>query len=104
MKRCITLAAVALLLLVTASCATIGRQFPKETVPRIKTGTTTMQEVKEMFGSPWRTGLDSGQKTWTYGYYKYRLLGETTTSDLVVRFNERGIVESYTYNTSEPDE
>jgi hypothetical protein len=83
------------------SCATVGRDFPVERVPEIKIGETTQGEIRDMFGAPWRTGIEDGQPTWTYGKYRYTPFGETRTTDLVVRFDEKGFVSSYTFNTTE---
>ena len=98
--RFMTLVVVCCIVL-AASCATVGKRFPTEQVPRIEIGSTTREDVRVMFGDPWRTGLDSGQETWTYGFYKYRLFGDTATTDLVIRFRNTGVVDSYTYNTTE---
>ena len=49
-----------------------------------------------------RTGIDDGRPTWTYGYYRYALLGEARTRDLVVRFDDSGRVASYTFNEAPP--
>ena len=87
--------------LTVASCATVGKRFPTEQVRRIEIGVTTREDVRVMFGIPWRTGIDSGQETWTFGFYKYRLFGETDTTDLVIRFRDTGAVDSYTFNTTE---
>jgi hypothetical protein len=84
-------------------CATIGKEFPVEPVRRIEIGVTTMADIQEMFGPPWRTGVDSGRKTWTYGRYRYSLFGRDKTRDLVVRF-EDGVVHSYTFNSTEPED
>ena len=88
-------------LLVIMSCATVGRDFPTDLVTQIQIGKTTQAEINRLFGMPWRTGIENGDRTWTYGYYRYRLFGESTTRDLVVRFDERGLVNSYSFNTSE---
>ena len=85
-----------------SGCATVGRDFPAYQVPRIKIGETTQTDIRSLFGPPWRVGVEDGTKTWTYGRYRYGLFDETSTQDLVVRFNEYGIVTSYTYNTTEP--
>jgi hypothetical protein len=92
----------AFLALLPAGCATIGRDFPVERVPEIRLHETTQAEVREVFGEPWRTGLDDGQVTWTYGKYRYRLFGQASTTDLVLRFDADGKVVSYTFNTTEP--
>jgi len=90
-----------ILLFSIVSCATVGHEFPVDAVNQIRLGETTKEDINKIFGSPWRTGLDDGNKTWTYGYYKYRLFGETTTRDLVIRFDSNGVVSSYTFNTSD---
>ena len=84
-----------------SSCATVGRDFPAERVSEIRIHQTTRDEIRSMFGPPWRVGIEDGRQTWTYGRYLYRLFGETSTKDLVVRFDDRGIVASYSFNTTE---
>ncbi len=93
-----------ILLFSIASCATVGREFPVDVVNKIRLGETSKEDINKILGPPWRIGLDDGHRTWTYGYYKYRLLGETTTRDLVIRFDSNGIVSSYTFNTSDIEE
>ena len=90
-----------ILLLFIASCATVGHEFPVDAVNKIQLGETSKAEINKIFGPPWRIGLDDGDRTWTYGYYKYRMFGETTTRDLVIRFDSNGKVSSYTFNTSD---
>ncbi|MDD5772112.1 MAG: outer membrane protein assembly factor BamE [bacterium] len=85
-------------------CATVGRDFAVSEVNKIQTGKTTLSEVRSMFGSPWRVGIENGKKIWTYGKYHYRLFGETSTKDLVIVFDDKGTVESYTFNTTEHQE
>ena len=92
------------LLFVIASCATVGREFPVDAVTRIRLGETAREDINKIFGPPWRTGLEDGKQTWTYGYYKYRLFGESTTRDLVVRFDSDGVVSSYSFNTTDIEE
>ena len=100
----ITLGLTAALMLFCASCVSVGREFPVSKVPEIRIEETTRDEIRAMFGSPWRVGLDDGQQTWTYGRYRYGVFRETSTQDLVVRFNDRGVVASYTFNTTAHDE
>ena len=85
-------------------CASVGREFPVERVPQIEIGRTNQEEIRALFGVPWRTGWEDGQVTWTYAKYRYSLFGGTATEDLVVRFNDRGTVVSYTFNTTEHEE
>jgi hypothetical protein len=84
------------------SCATVGRDFPSGQVTAIKIRQTTRDEVQALFGKPWRVGIEDGHQTWTYGKYRYSLFGDTSTKDLIVRFDEKGIVTSYSYNETQP--
>lgn len=96
--------ALVCLSLVLSSCTTVGREFPDSRVADIRVGKTTQAEIRNMFGSPWRVGVDNGQRTWTYGMYRYQLFGQTDTKDLVVRFDANGVVASYSFNTTEQRE
>ncbi len=91
-------------LLSIMACATAGRDFPSTRVPDIETGKTTKNEIRSVFGSPWRVGLEDGEQTWTYGRYRYKLFGSSSTKDLVVRFNDQNIVSSYSFNTTDHKE
>jgi outer membrane protein assembly factor BamE (lipoprotein component of BamABCDE complex) len=95
------LAGVACALALTA-CMTVGREFRTDMVGQIQIGKTTRDEIHRMFGEPWRTGLEDGRRTWTYGHYKYSLFGPARTQDLVIRFDPKGTVASYTFNAAPP--
>jgi hypothetical protein len=97
-------AAVALAGLGLAGCMSVGQDFEVSAVRRIEIGQTTRNDVRRMLGDPWRTGVDDGQKTWTYGHYRYSLFGPSDSRDLVIRFDEQGIVRSYTFNSSYPED
>ncbi|MEA1986939.1 MAG: outer membrane protein assembly factor BamE [Candidatus Marinimicrobia bacterium] len=83
------------------SCATIGHDFRGKYVTKIKIGETKKSDVQKMFGNPWRVGIDSGDKSWTYGYYHFKLFKGIETKDLYVTFDSTGVVNSYTYNKSD---
>ncbi len=85
----------------TTGCATVGHEFPSSQVSLIKIGETGTEQVRAMFGTPWRIGIENGQRTWTYGHYRYSLFGPGSTEDLVIRFDGYGTVASYVYNTTE---
>ena len=92
---------ILLAILLMMGCATVGKDFPVERVTEIQIGKTTQQDIRFQFGSPWRVGIEDGWNTWTYGKYKYRLIGDTDTTDLVIRFDSQNIVASYSFNTTE---
>jgi hypothetical protein len=96
--------ALLLLGLALLACATVGRDFPSESVRQIRIGETTRERIHELFGDPWRTGVEDGMPTWTYARYRYVLFGDEKTKDLVIRYDEQGIVRSYTFNTTEEEE
>jgi len=95
---------LALLAAALAGCATMGRNFDSTSLSWIREGDTGKKEIVERLGNPFRVGVDAGDQTWTYGYYKYKVFGESTTKDLVIRFDPSGKVKSYTLNTSFPEE
>ncbi|GAA3590433.1 MULTISPECIES: outer membrane protein assembly factor BamE domain-containing protein [Marinobacter] len=91
-----------LLLTVTiGGCATVGQDFATHNVDQIRLGDTTRDEVQRLFGQPWRTGLKDGQRTWTYGKYRWSAFDDAQTTDLVITFDDDGTVESYTFNTTQ---
>lgn len=102
--RKVFISLMTVLVLTLSACASIGNDFPAAEVPLIEIGKTTQKQISEMFGSPWRTGLESGQKTWTYGNYSYGIFQEKSAKDLVIRFDDKNVVASYTYSTTKHEE
>ena len=103
-KALVLTALLACLWLLPSGCATVGRDFPMDHVSDIHIGETTQAEILATFGTPWRVGEEDGNRTWTYGKYRYRLLGRPSTTDLVVRFDGNGVVKSYSFSTTEHEE
>lgn len=87
-----------------SGCLTVGANFPSEDFSWIVKNKTTRADANRLLGEPFRVGVDAGQITWTYGYYRYRLFGPTYTKDLVLYFNKEGTVSSFTFNTGFPEE
>ena len=79
---------IALSLPIISCMPTIGRPFAVHQVRQIENGETTKTEIRQMFGNPWRTGLEDGQRTWTYGEYSVNI-----TRDLVIRFDDQNVVK-----------
>lgn len=103
MRRIKYFVLVSLVALFVSACATVGQPYAEHKVEEIHVGETTRADIEAMFGAPWRTGLESGMTTWTYGHYRYSLFGDDQTSDLVVRFDENNRVKSYTFNRTTAD-
>jgi len=98
------LAGILLAGLLSAGCATVGRDFDSTSLKWMKAGETGKTEMLEKLGQPFRVGVDAGDPTWTYGYYQYRLFGESNNKDLVIRFDSAGKARSWTLNTTFKDE
>ena len=86
------------------ACANIGRDFDTSKVYNITIGKTTQADILAMFGQPWRVGIEDGILRWTYGRYHYSVFSEARTKDLVVRFDSKNIVTSYSFNTTDATE
>ncbi|OGW13715.1 MAG: hypothetical protein A3G93_10240 [Nitrospinae bacterium RIFCSPLOWO2_12_FULL_45_22] len=85
------------------SCATVGKDFPgRDMVKNIQTGKTTKLEILDMFGAPYRRGIEDGDETWTYVYWKVNLIGSKYSKDLYIHFDKNSIVRSYSYNNNFP--
>ncbi len=87
-----------ILLLVGCSLKT-GRPFPVGPVQDIKIGVTTRADIRQVFGEPWRTGIEDGARTWTYGQYTIK-----NSRDLLIRFDDKGFVKSYSFSSSFPED
>ncbi len=86
-----------------ASCATDGKYFKSE-ISWIKEGQTTQDQALSMLGEPYSIGNSSGSPTWTYGYYRYRLIGKSYTKELKFYWDEGKKVKSFSFNSSFPED
>lgn len=85
-----------------AACVTVGQPFREDASQLIEMNVTTKAEVRRLLGEPWRTGVEDGRETWTYGHYRYSAFAPARTRDLLLRFDTKGIVVSYSYNATQP--
>ena len=86
--------------LVSAGCGTTGKDFNEAGFQKIVNGTTTKQELKYLFGPPFKTGVQNGRETWTYEFNEYRLFGSNRTKDISIVFNPDGTVKSHQFMTN----
>lgn len=91
------------LCLAMSACVSVGRRFDAEAVKGIIVGKTTQSEIEKSFGAPFRTGIDSGDTTWTYLDYHFGVFGRRRAIDLLVKFNADGTVKSYAFNTDQQE-
>jgi outer membrane protein assembly factor BamE (lipoprotein component of BamABCDE complex) len=112
-KYAMVLMAALLLLGCASSGNKILKQESKETIEsKIVQGETTKQQVRDHFGDPLNTNYtDSGNEIWTYQYDKMALSAGSllnpfkttyngTRKQLVVFFDDRGIVKRFNMNES----
>jgi len=100
-KSAFLLPCLALGMMFLAGCVTVGNRFPGDAASKIAIGKTTRQDIENQLGAPFRTGLDSGDPTATYLYYKFGLFNRPITEDLTIRYGTDGRVKSYTYNSNQ---
>lgn len=98
MKQAILAAGLALM---TAGCATLGRNFDSGITARIQNGVTTQADLRSMLGAPDRVGVDDGDVTWTYLYSKVGIFRKNQEEkDLYLRFDASGKVKSFSFNST----
>ena len=95
---------ISTMIMFVSGCITLGKDFPEANVSTISIGVTTKNEIRKLIGSPWLSGVQDGKPAWTYGIYDYSLFGERNAKDLVVQFDDRGKVSSFTYSTTDHNE
>ena len=81
-------------------CLTVGHEFDVAQVPQLEIGVTQRDDVRRLLGEPWRTGIEDGLPTWTYGHYRYSVFSPAQTRDLVIRYDAAGVVRSYGFNST----
>ena len=86
-----------------AGCVTRGHEFPSR-FDWIKKGQTRQEDVKLVLGDPQYVGSNDGMPQWTYGYYQYRLFGESSTKELRFYWTSDKIVQSWSFNSSFPND
>jgi len=94
---------VAGIAMLAAGCVTSGKYFASET-SWIKPNKTRQEEVRGLLGDPFMVGNSGGSPTWTYGYYRYKLVGESFTKELKFYWNGDRTVQSFSFNSSFPDD
>ena len=95
---------ISMMIMFVSGCITLGKDFPEANVSSVTIGVTTKNEIRKLFGSPWLSGVQDGQPTWTYGSYDYSLFGERKAKDLVVQFDDKAKVSSFTFSTTDHNE
>lgn len=102
MKNTLRFGGVALLLLFAIGCGSFGKDFDTDMVKEIKNRQTSKTEVLDWFGVPFKEGNENGLEMWTYQYDQYSM-GKTESKDLVILFDNTGVVKAYRFTSSFDD-
>ena len=81
---------------------TVGKKFNTYKIESIVNGTTTQTEIENIFGKPFKTGIQNGKPIWIYEYNRYNLLKDETSKDLIIVFGPSGVVQSHQFMSNEP--
>lgn len=102
-KNIVQAAIICLAAFYLSGCVTLGQDFDDSVVIKLQKEITTQQQVQQALGSPWRVGMENGLITWTYGRYHYGLINKVEAKDLIIRFDQKGVLKSYAYSTTDVD-
>jgi hypothetical protein len=91
------------LITATSACVTGGRDFRSD-LGWMKENQTKQKDVKLVLGDPDSVGQSGAKPTWTYQYYRYRLIGPDHRKELKIYWNADGTVSTFSYNSSFPDD
>ena len=72
------------------ACATVGTPFDESQIVKIEIGKTSKKEVENLFGKPFRTGIENGNEVWIYEFNTYSSFEKETSKDLIVVFDKQG--------------
>lgn len=65
---------------------------------------TSQVDVSVKLGRPYIVGNSSGVPTWTYGFYKHSLFGDSTIKELKFYFDKARKVSRFTFSSSFPED
>jgi len=89
-------------LVICSGCTTWAKNISPESVKAIQPNVTTKEQIIATFGTPTRTGLDSGFETWNYTFRKITGKEGWVDRNLYIIFNKDQTVHKYAYGTNKP--
>jgi hypothetical protein len=102
MKR-MNLVLISVSCLFLGSCVTRGHNFSSDT-SWIASNSTTRKDVKNRLGEPFSVGKSTNGLSWTYGFYKHSLFGQSRNKELKFLWNNDGTVQTYNFSSSFPED
>ena len=92
----------ALMCFALAGCGTVGKQFDSSLAETIVNGQTTLSEIREKFGDPFKKGTQNGDLVWVYEYNEYRGSGNSMSRNLTIVFDHNNVVKSRQTMSTQP--
>lgn len=89
-------------LLAAAGCGKTGKDFDSSLVTKITNQKTTQQDIRNMYGEPFKVGVENGNPIWIYESNSYKVFGDNASKDLIIVFDKNGVVQSRQYMSSNP--
>ena len=83
-------------------CGTVGSPFDEKNVHQIQSGSTKKEDIQKLFGKAFRTGVENGREVWIYEHNTYSTFRPGFSKDLIVVFDDQGIVYSYQIMSTVP--
>ena len=80
-----------------------GSDFPSPTKDMLVVAKTAKADLLRFFGDPHQVGLDTGDPTWGWTYVQ-AFADKEFTKQLTVRLDDRGVLKSYSFTSSFPDD
>ncbi len=87
MTRHIILFVLIACMAVVSGCGSVGKDFDTDMAQTIEKGKTTKSDIKRMFGTPFKTGVQNGNPVWVYEKNVYRTMGRDSSKSLIVEFD-----------------
>lgn len=84
---------------ILSGCVSTGNDFPSD-LSWIKSEETTQDEVVMVMGKPYAVGHSASTTTWTYGYYRYSLFGNSQFKELKLYWTPNSRIKHYSYNST----
>lgn len=95
MKQSLTGILLLVTLITFSACSNVGTNFDINLVKQIQKGKTTQAEIENMFGQPYKTGVQNAHPAWVYEFNEYRAMGADASKDLIVVFNADKTVRTH---------
>ena len=86
-----------------SGCGSVGKNFNESLYTKIAKGTTNKNDVKAMFGDPFKKGIQNGYPVWTYEYNYVNSFEKDIIKDMIIVFDKKGVVKSHQLMTNSPE-